>query len=71
MLGQFPVQSRALGTNSMTEVEGLKANDDFQFYAATKDVCLQQTEVLVKQALIMKIMVTLQESFRLLFVSLT
>lgn len=56
VLGQFPVQSGALGANSMPEIEeGLKANDDFQFYAATKDVCPQQTEVWVKQALIIKI----------------
>lgn len=44
MLGQFPVQSRALGTNSMTEIEGLKVNNDFQFYATTKAVCPQQME---------------------------
>ena len=44
MLGQFPVQSRALGTNSMTEIEGLKVNNDFQLYATTKAVCSQQME---------------------------
>lgn len=55
VLGWFPVQSRALGTNSMTEIEGLKGNDDFQFCAATKDVCPQHTEVCIKQPFIRKI----------------
>lgn len=49
MLGQFPVQSRALGTNSMTEIEGLKVNNDFQFYATTKAVCPQQMEAFRKK----------------------
>jgi hypothetical protein len=44
VLGQFPAQSRALATNSMTEIEGLKVNNDFQFYATTKAVCPQQME---------------------------
>lgn len=71
MLGQFPVQSRALGTNSMTEVEGLKANDDFQFLCSNKR-CLSTADRSMSQAgSHNENMLTLQESFRLLFVSLT
>lgn len=73
VLGQFPVQFRTLGTNSMMEIEGLKANDDFPFCATTKDICPQQTEVCLKTGFHREnvLTLTLEESFKFPFTCLT